>query len=340
MSKKSEGSNAQDSLGVGLDIGTMNIVSAREVEGKTATNHMRDAFLDLELDAKRSLKMSEVEYIEKNGSLVVIGDDALTMANLFKREARRPLSRGVISAGELEAQEILSVLTFEVLDNPRTDDEHCFYSVPSNPIDDPAQDVIFHTEIFRKIVTGHGYAAHPTNEAMAIIFSQCAPEQFSGLAVSFGAGMCNVALAYKASTGMEFALARGGDWVDSQSARAVGKTASQMCAIKERGVDLSKPDGRAQEALALYIRALISYCLKNIAAQFKKVRNDVELPEPIPFIVSGGSSKAGGFLDLFKDEFSQVTGFPIEISEIRAAADPLTAVAEGLLVLAKEEHED
>jgi cobyrinic acid a,c-diamide synthase len=49
---------------------------------------------------------------------------------------------------------------------------------------------------------------------------------------------------------------------------------------------------------------------------------------------------AGGFLELFKDEFQQVKGFPIEISEIRAAADPMTAVAEGLLVLAKQEHEE
>jgi hypothetical protein len=336
MSKKEEGLT----LGVGLDIGTMNLVGAREVEGKTVFTQVRDAFLDLDPEAKRSLKMSGVNFLESNGSLVVVGDSALTMANLFKREARRPLSRGVISAGELDAQEILNVLLLEVVEQAREEGEHCFYSVPAPPLDDPGQDIIFHTEIFRKIIRGHKYTAHPANEAMAIIFSQCVEEQFSGLAVSFGAGMCNVALAYKAASGMEFSLARGGDWVDSQSARAVGKTASQMCAIKEKGVNLAQPQGREQEALALYIRSLINYCLQNIVAQFKKVRNDVSLPDPIPFIVSGGSSMAGGFLELFKDEFQQVKGFPIEISEIRAAADPMTAVAEGLLVLAKQEHEE
>lgn len=331
--------------GVGLDIGTMNIVSARRrsSDGQAETRKIRDAFLDLDLDAKRSLKMSKVNYVERSGTLIVIGDSALTMANLFKREARRPLSKGVISAGELDAQEILSLLIHHVLNDPVERGEHCFFSVPSVPLDNPDQDILYHTEVFKKIVGEHGYNAHPANEAMAIIYSQCAKENFSGLAVSFGAGMCNVALAYQAAQGMEFSLARGGDWVDAQSARAVGRTAAQMCAIKEQGVNLINPKGREQEAIVLYVRALIDYCLQNVAAQFRRVQNDVGLPDPIPFVVSGGSSMADGFMDLFKQQFSAIKkkgGFPIEISEVRAASNPMTAVAEGLLVLAIEEHEE
>ena len=93
------------SPGCGLDIGTMNIVSSRgTVEGKTSTKAVRDAFLDIEPENKRALKLSKVDYVEKPQALIVIGDSALRMANLFKREARRPLSKGVISAGELDAQ--------------------------------------------------------------------------------------------------------------------------------------------------------------------------------------------------------------------------------------------
>ena len=329
--------------GAGLDIGTMNIVSARRGDdGQVRTKQVRDAFLDLEPDARRSLKMSKVDYIEKDGALIVIGDSALTMANLFKREARRPLSRGVISAGEIDAQEILSILVHQVLEDPVGENEHCFFSVPAAPLDDPGQDIVYHTEIFKKIVTEHGYVAHPTNEAMGIIYSQCASETFSGLAVSYGAGMCNVALAYQAAQGMDFSLARGGDWVDAQSARAVGRTAAQMCSIKERGIDLAKPKGREQEAIVLYVRALIDYSLQNIAAQFTKVRSEVELLEPIPFVVSGGTSKVTGFMEVFKQQFGAIRkrGFPIDISEVRQATNPLTAVAEGLLVLAIEEHEE
>ena len=333
---------AGSKTGVGLDIGTMNIVAARDEGGKTGTTRIRDAFLDLEVDAKKSLKMSKVDYIDNGETLIVLGDSALHMANLFKREARRPLSRGVISAGELDAQEVLSRLIHRVVGDPIIEGEHCFYSVPSMPIDDLSQDIIYHTEVFRKIIEERGYTPHPTNEAMAIVYSQCAKENFSGLAVSFGAGMCNIALAYSTVCGMDFAVARGGDWVDQHSGKAVGKTGSQMCAIKEKGIDLSKPENRDQEAIVLYIRNLIRYCLENISVQFRKVEASVELPEPIPFIVSGGTSKAGGFMDIFKDEFETVKkkGFPIEISEIRPAENPLNAVAEGLLVLAMEEYED
>lgn len=334
-------SNPKNAPGVGLDIGTMNIVAARHENGQTVTRPIRDAFLDLEKEAKRSLKLAQVNSIETDDTLYVIGDEALTMANLFKREVRRPLARGVISAGELGAQKILSLLIRRVCGKPIVAGEHCFYSVPSEPVDNQGQDIIYHTEVFRKILEDMEYTAHPTNEAMAIIFSQCSAEKFSGLSVSYGSGMCNIALSYQATSGMEFSVARGGDWIDMHAAKAVGKTASQMCAIKERGLDLSKPEGRDQQALALYISNLINYSLKNIANEFKKVATEVDLPEPVPFIVSGGTSKAGGFMEIFKEEFEKVRKkFPIQISEIRHATDPLTAVAEGLLVLAQEEHEE
>jgi hypothetical protein len=327
---------------VGLDIGTMNIVSARmNAEGKIQTVRMRDAFIDLDLEAKKTLRLSKVDYVEKDGRLIVIGDSALNMVNLFKRELRRPLSRGVISAGEIEAQQILSLLIKHVLGEPVKAGEHCYYSVPAAPIDDLDQDVIYHTEVFKKIVNEHGYTAHPANEAMAIIYSQCSKENFSGLSVSFGSGMCNVALAYQTVCGLEFAVARGGDWIDSHAAKAMGSTNARMCAIKEKGVNIANPEkgNRDAEAIALYIRSLIKYCLENIAIQFRKVQTSLDLPEPIPFVVSGGTSKAGGFLDVFREEFEamQKRGFPIQISDIRPAKDPMTAVAEGLLVLASEE---
>jgi len=330
-------------LGVGLDIGTMNIVSARSTgPNKVGTSRVRDAFIDLDVADKKTLRLSKVDYVEMDGQLIVIGDSALNMANLFKREIRRPLSKGIIAPGELLAQQVLSLLVFNVLKEPMVADEHCFFSVPAAPLDDLSQDTTYHREIFRKIISEHGYTPHPMNEAMAVVYGACADTSFSGLAVSMGSGMCNVALAYQTIEGMSFSVARGGDWVDYHAAKALGSTASRMCSIKERGVSLAEPDGsREAEALSLHVRALIRYCLENIAQQFRKVQGTLDLPEAIPFVVSGGTALAGGFLDVFKSEFEQLRkGFPIEISEIRMVEDPLKAVAEGLLVLAQEEHNE
>jgi len=331
--------------GVGIDIGTMNIVSARHEEGVVKTRRIRDAFLDLDPETKKILKMSKVDYYEPDWSdqLIVVGDSALNMANIFKREVRRPLAKGLISAGELDAQRVLSYIIHNVLGEPVVPKEHCFYSVPADPIDMPDQNVLYHTEVFRKIVEEHGYTAHPMNEAMAIIYSQCADTNFSGVSISYGSGMCNVALSFQTMMGMSFSLARGGDWIDGHAAKALGSTATRVCSIKEKGgFDVSKPssDNREAEAIALYIRALIRYTLEQIAKRFKMERNTIDLPEPIPFVVSGGTTRADGFMQVFEEEFNSVKkGFPIPISGIRRAKDPMTSVAEGLLVLAMQEHE-
>lgn len=331
--------SAETTPGVGLDIGTMNVVSARQKGNRAYFKRVRDAFIDLDIEAKRTLRLSKVSYVERDGQLIVIGDSALNMANLFKREARRPLSKGVIAPGELDAQQVLSLLVEHVLGEPAVEGEHCFYSVPAAPVDDLSQDVIYHTEIFRKIVGELGYTPHASNEAMAIIYSQCSDVNFSGLGLSFGAGMANVALSYQTVEGMSFSVSRGGDWVDTQAARAMGSTAARMCAIKEKGIDLSSATTREAEALALYVRSLIRYVLEHVATQFKAVRGTLDLPEPIPLVVSGGTSLAGGFMEVFNDEFEHVRKrFPIEISGVRHADDPMTAVASGLLVLAMEEH--
>lgn len=329
--------------GCGLDIGTMNLVSARQTSAgdQVETKRIRDAFLDLDAESKKVLKMTKVDYIEKDGVLIVLGDYALKMANLFKREVRRPLSRGVISAGELDAQQILSLLISNVVGEPVVEKENCYYSVPAAPVDDEHQDIHYHQEVFKKILSELGYTPHPMNEAMAIIYSQCAEDNFSGLSVSFGSGMGNIALAYQTVKGMEFSVARGGDWIDVHAAKAIGSTAARMCSIKEKGVDLTpgKTKTREEEAIAMYIRALIKYVLDNISVQFKKTQSGIDLPEPIPFVVSGGTTKATGFMQVFNEEFEEVKkrGFPIQISEVRMAKDPMTAVAEGLLVLATEE---
>lgn len=331
--------------GVGLDVGTMNIVAARQEGSEIKTRRVRDAFIDLDVEAKKALKMSKVNYVETDGQLIVIGDSALNMANLFKREVRRPLAKGLISAGELDAQKILSLMIFQVLGEPLVDGEPCYYSVPAEPIDVPDQDVAYHREVFRKIISEIGYTPHPMNEAMAIIYSQCADDGFSGLSISYGSGMCNIALSYQTMMGLDFSIARGGDWIDSHAARAVGSTASRMCSIKEKGgFSLASPPkgNRDAEALSLYIRSLISHTLEKVAQQFRRDTQSSSLSSPVPFVVSGGTTKAEGFMDIFKEEFASIKkkGFPIEISEIRQATDPMTAVAEGLLVLALQEGED
>jgi len=327
-------------LGVGLDVGTMNLVAATIADNdETQFSRIRDLFLDLPLASKKLLRLSNVDFIEREDEILLLGDKALEMATVFGSEARRPLKDGIVSPSEIDSIEVLGFLLRKILDEPKQEKEFCYFSVPAAPIDRPGSDVIYHKRVFEKIINDIGFEAIPSNEAMAIIYSECGPEQFCGLSFSFGSGMTNVAMSLNAIECLSFSVARGGDWIDHGAAKALGATQARMCSVKERGFDLMNPKNRDEEALSFYYKELIDYALDNVMIEFQKIRSKFALNQPIPIVVSGGTSKAGSFVDFFKSVFARKQRkFPFEISEIRPSKDQLNAVAQGLLVQARQEY--
>ncbi len=328
----------------GMDIGTCFLVAASEdANNQTQVKSIRDAFIDMENDpqVRNMMKMSNVNFIEEDDKLYIVGDAAVVMANIFNKEARRPLSKGIISPGETEAEKILMIMLRNVLGTVRVENETCYYSVPAPPIDRET-DVVYHEAMFSKLVSTLGYKPVSLNEAAAIVYSNCAKEQFSALALSFGAGMVNICLMYQTMIGMAFSISRGGDFIDENAARATGTTASRIMSIKEKGINLLDPtEGepktfREREAISIYYKSLVFYALDMIKAEFLKREGSIELPSSIPIVLSGGTSLAKNFKEFFETGFKAVEEkFPIPVSEIRMASDPLNAVAQGLLVAAR-----
>lgn len=328
--------------GVGCDIGTMNIVAARRTSKGVETKRMRDVFIDLPLSAERMLKlMPNTNFVKRDEDVLILGDAALETANVFGKDPRRPLSNGIISPSESDSLEVLGLLIKNVLGDPRTPGEACYFSVPAEPIDRPDKDIIYHRGVFERIVKECGFKPFHGNEAMGIIYSETLADGFSGIGISFGSGMTNVALAINTIEGLTFSVARGGDWIDAGASHAVGQTQARICALKEQGIDLTVPVGREQEALVFYYKAAINYALDKIEERFKAIQNKFSLTKAIPIVVSGGTSLAGGFMDFFTKLFNERRKkFPIQISDIRHAKEPLNAVAYGLLIQAIQEQED
>jgi len=334
--------------GIGADIGTCFLVSARQdANNEIEIKSIRDAFIDMEADSsiKNMLKRSKIDFIDSEDKIYIVGDNALTLANMFKREARRPLSKGVIAPGELEAERILLILLENVLGKAKKPEETCFYSVPAAPVD-RSIDIVYHQAMFSKFIGQLGYKPIALNEAAAIVYSNAAKEQFSALSISCGAGMVNICLMYQTLIGMAFSISKSGDWLDESTAKATGTTASRIAAIKERGLNLmdvnegDQKNFREREALSIYYKSLILQILDTIKKEFIKHQSTIELPHSIPIILSGGTSLAKGFKELFEEGFNSVKkNFPIPISEIRMATAPLNAVAQGLLVAAMNHDE-
>ena len=326
-------------MSIGLDIGTMNLVVAREGdEGKIKTSRLRDAFLDLPPSSKRLLKLSGADFVERGEQLIIIGDAALEIANMFGREPRRPLHKGLVSSADIDALEVVAYMISTLVGPPAVENEICYYSVPAPPVDNPDKDIIYHKRLFERVLADCGYTPVAGNEAMAIIFSETAEENFSGLALSFGSGMTNIALANLSIECLAFSVEHGGDWIDAGASRSVGTTAANVCATKEEGIDLLNPQGRVEEAISFYYKELIEYVLDNVSKEFQSKGLTIGIRKPIPIVVSGGTSLADNFVEFFAEVFKKkAKRFPFKVSEIRHAEDPLNAVAVGLMIQAMQE---
>jgi hypothetical protein len=246
------------------------------------------------------------------------------------------MEKGLISPKEVNAIDILALMVKSLIGDVKGKEVYCSYSIPAEAIDE-GRSVTYHEKVFARILNSLGVNYTSVNEAMAIIYSECAKENFSGIGISFGAGMANVCVSYKGIEAVKFSTARSGDWIDKNTADNLNMVQNRVTSIKEKKMKLSgkvevkdKDTKRVLEALFYYHEELIAYTVKRIIKEFTE-KSRIEIEEPIPIIISGGTSLPEGFDQLFKDILAKHE-LPFEVSEIRRAKNPLTAVAEGLLI--------
>jgi len=327
-------------MAIGVDIGTAFLCSARRKEDNTVKlAKIRDAFFTVELTAfvKQMLESMKVNYIEKDGELFVIGDEAVDLASSFNKEARRPMSQGMLSPKEKEALPIIRLIIEKLVGTPKKDNEILYFSVPANPIDS-FQDVNYHGGMVKAIMENIGYSVSYMNEALAVIYSELLDKKFTGIGISFGAGMVNCCFANLSIPVFNFSIAKSGDWIDKMVAQSQGIVASKVTGIKENDLDLKKDQNNIiLKSLKIYYETLIDYVLKLCIEQFKKVEDLPNLGEGICIAVAGGTSMPPGFIDLFKERL-QKSKFPVKIAEVRHSKRALYAVATGCLIAAESQE--
>lgn len=326
--------------GKGVDIGTMFVKCAQKEGEEIAFRSQRNAFFEVEHTdfTKNILDNSKVKYIIKEDKLYVVGDEALQFANMFNKETRRPLSRGVISPTEREALPMVELLIKSVVSEPTYKGELVYFSVPGEPLDADFN-VIYHIKMIEGFLKTLGYTPKSINEGHAIILSELAEEDFTGIGLSFGGGMVNVCLSFMSVPVFKFSVAKAGDWIDQQVSMAVDETASRVSAIKESSLDLSKEKdlSKVESALSIYYNHLIEYVIENIKQEFTKARRLPRITKPISIILSGGTSLPKGFSHRFKQLLDQLK-LPVPVGSARMASQPLRSVAKGALVAASADE--
>lgn len=330
---------AGPALGKGLDLGTANLLSALQgPEGQTIIRVQRNAFIDIDSDdfTRNMLTKLNIQYVLVNDRMLVIGDPAFDLANVLNKETRRPMQHGMISPNETDALPIEKLLLESVLGEPQADGEVVYFSVPAEPIDSDAN-VIYHQGLFEGILRKMGYTGKALVEGHAVVFSEMADQDFTGIGISCGGGMFNICVSYKTIPCLSFSTSRGGDWIDENVSKVLAIKSSRATAIKEKGVDITSPKSREEEAIEIYYRNLINYTLVNIKQRFESSEGMPNFPDPVDIVFAGGTSLIGGFIDVVRDELDSID-FPIPIHEARRAEDPLTSVCRGALVAAVSEE--
>jgi hypothetical protein len=246
--------------------------------------------------------------------------------------------RGVVSAKEKDAKRILAFILKEVVGTASEPDEKLVFCVPAQPVDqeDEDFDVGYHEDVVKSVLSEVGYNARAINEAEALCYAELDNDDYTGIAISCGAGMTNVCVMLNGEPTVVFSTTKSGDWVDRMSAVATGEPDSVVQAEKEGGgFVIGEPiDSPVLAAVSAYYERLIDYTTKQLSVALTGHKSLPKFKNPLSIVVAGGTSQASGYIEHFTKKLTE-NSFPLPIKEVRHATDPLHAVAKGCLIASK-----
>jgi len=324
---------------VGLDIGTSRIVMAQNKGKQIHTVKQLNAFFTIPYSkfTKKILVQNDVSFYEKDEQFYILGYSAENFAKMFNANTRRTMEKGLLSAKEDEGITVLQSIINTLIEKDPTKGEIICFSVPGEPIDGP-QSVVYHESIIKMYLTSLGYKPVSINEGLATVMSELANDNFTGIGISMGGGMCNVCLAYLSVPVITYSIQKGGDYIDSMVGMSVGEKATAIKAIKEKSFSLNKPPkNRIETALEIYYLELVHTLLQSLKEMLLKTDKIPKINTAIPIALSGGTVLPDGFKELFEKTLNDID-LPINISGVRIAKDPLNTTAKGAMVMALSEE--
>jgi len=328
----------------GLDVGTSFIVLSSEKDGNIEYKDFRDAFYVIKPTTPVATKMIEKGLSGKtfikdsDGSFIILGKDAIEKAVERNDAAKRPMYRGVVSAKEKDAKRVLAFILKEVVGQSSEPGEKLVFCVPAQPVDqeDEDFDVGYHEDVVKTVLAECGYDARAINEAEALCYSELENDDYTGVAISCGAGMTNVCVMLNGEPTVVFSTTKSGDWIDRMSAVATGETDSVVQAEKEGGdFKIGEPnENPVLSAVSSYYERLIDYTTKQLAFALTNHKSLPKFQNPLKIVVAGGTSQAQGYVENFKQKLEE-NNFPLPVKDVVHAADPLHAVSKGCLIASK-----
>ncbi|HYP52163.1 MAG TPA: hypothetical protein VEQ42_01405 [Pyrinomonadaceae bacterium] len=333
--KNTEANNGKPGA-FGLDIGTSRIVVAEGGRGSDTRTQL-NAFVAVPASemAENVLKQRNMVYERNCKNLSVYGNDSDFFASFLTTDARRPMHSGVLNANEEMSLQIIQLIIKRIVPAARKGDTLCF-SVPGKG-ESANGNLVYHEAVLKNFVQSLGYNAKAVNEGQAVVFSELQDENFTGIGISCGGGMCNVSVSFMSMPMITFSVPKAGDYIDTNVAVVTNETNTRVRLFKEEKLDLSRPPkDDLTRALHIYYEDVLQTLIDRLRAEFRHSSQLPKIDRPMPIVLAGGTAKPTGFLQKFEQMLRQ-GDFPIEISDVRMARDPLTTTAHGCYIAALSE---
>jgi hypothetical protein len=323
---------------VGLDIGTSRIVVADGPDGERRRSQL-NAFVPVPVSemAENMLRQRGMVYEKNCKSLYVYGNDSDFFASFLDTDARRPMSEGLINPKEENSQHMIQRIIQMMVPRARKNEVLCF-SVPGKG-EGVNGNLVYHEAVLKQFLQSLGYNAKPINEGQAVVFSELQDESFTGIGISFGGGMCNVSVSFMSMPMITFSVPKGGDYIDRNVAEVMGESnTTKVRLFKEEKLDLSRPPkDEMMSAFHIFYDDLMKTLIERLRAEFSRSSQLPKLDRPMTVVLAGGTARPKGFLEKFEGMLRAETDFPIDISSVRMAKDPLTTTAHGCYIAALAE---
>lgn len=324
---------------IGLDMGTSYIISCTAGKGdKLKFKIFRDAFYAIKPSSTRVRQtilraLTKVPHFidEDSGEIVIIGEDAIYRAIEHNTSARRPMRLGVVSPKEKDALRVLKAILTALLGEAKENGIKVCYSIPAEPINEDAENfsVIYHEDAINKHLRELGYDPFSVNEAEAIGYGELLDHDLTGICLSFGAGMRNIAILSLGENVRSFSLLRSGDYIDRMVSVATDQPDSVVQVEKEASeYDISQePTSKLEVALQAYYKRLIKNTVEVLAHELQNNSAVPKFKNPVPIVLAGGTSLMDGFATVFEEMARQL--LPVEVGDIICPKDRLYSVAKG-----------
>ena len=331
-------SELSSSPAVGLDVGTSRIVTAQRRGDDVQYETQLNAFVAIPYTkiTEGVLEREGIPHTSLASETMVHGNESENFASLLNAEMRRPMSQGVLDAKEPESlRMLLQILTSMLGSGNRQRQKLCF-TVPAAPLGADGS-LTYHEATVRQILTELGYEPLCINEGLAVVYGELESSNYTGIGISCGGGLCNVCLSYLSVPVLSFSIPKGGDFIDSSAASVTGELANRIRLTKEDSFHFNGFFAdKTQQVIAVYYDDMIRSLVSALKEAFARTKNLPVFNRPIPMVLSGGTTLPPGFRDRF-EKLLWEQDFPLPVSEIRLAENPMYSTAKGALVYALSE---